>query len=79
LRLTNEHHAFGLGEFLSLFCRYIIFASTLAKLNHRDLLALRETLQSCHERLADRVHQGAGGELMAAMEAKKGGHALLPL
>jgi hypothetical protein len=79
LRLANEHHTLLTGELLSLFGRDIVFALAFAKHNYRDLLALGEILQSRHERLADGVHQSAGDELMAAMEAEKTGHALLPL
>ena len=57
----------------------VVFALTLPKLNHRNLLSSGERFQCRHERLADRIHQSAGGELVATMESKEAGHTLFPL
>ena len=74
-----EHHSFGFGELVEMLCGDVVLALAFAELNHGDLLPPGEFLQGRHERLADRIHEGTGGELVAAMESKEAGHSLLPL
>jgi len=38
-----------------------------------------ERLQGGNERFADRIHQGAGGEPVAAVKSKEAGHSFFPL
>src|SRR5580693_9281611 len=79
LRLANEHHALFLGELLPVLGGHIVFALALAKLNHGNLLSFGKLFQGCHEHLADRIHQCAGGKLKAPVKAKERGYSLLPL
>jgi hypothetical protein len=79
LSLADEDNALGLFELLPLFGGDVVFALPFAELNHRNLLPARIVLQRRHELLADRVHQRAGDELVAAMKAKEVHHPLFPL
>src|ERR1700737_2440812 len=79
LRFPDEYHSLGFLELLSLLCCDGIFALTLVELYDWDLLSPRKLLQRCYEFLADRVHQSAGGELVAAVKSKEPGYTLFPL
>jgi hypothetical protein len=72
-------YPFRLLEPLSLLGGDVILAVALAERYHRNLLLAGKCFKSRHECFADRIHQGAGGELVAAMKAKEAGHPLLAL
>jgi hypothetical protein len=79
LCFADEHHSLSLPERPSLLGGHVILALALAERNHRNLFLPGKCLQSRHECFADRIHQGAGGELVATMKTKEAGHPLLAL
>ena len=76
---ADEDHAFGTGEVAEELGGDSVLTLAFAELEEGNLLVPGKLLQSGDEVLADGIHQGAGGELVAAMETEKGGHALLAL
>jgi hypothetical protein len=52
---------------------------TLTESNYRNLLLPGKALPRRYEGFADRIHQGAGGELVAARKSKETGHTLFAL
>ena len=50
---------------------HVIFALTLMELHHRNLLLFGEALHGCYEGFGHLIHQGGGGELVAAVETKE--------
>jgi len=76
---ADEYYSFRLLELLSLLGGDVILALALAERNHGNLLLPGKCFQGRHECFADWVHQGAGGELVAAMKSKEAGHPLLAL
>src|SRR5439155_22974368 len=68
---ADEHHAFGLVEMAELFIHDVILALSLLELNDRYLMIFGEALGCCHEALGHRVHEGRGGEGLAAVAAKE--------
>jgi hypothetical protein len=62
---------FRLMEALSLLRGDVILALAPTERNHRNLLLPGKRFKGRHECFANRVHQSAGGELVAAMKAKR--------
>jgi hypothetical protein len=74
LRLADEQYAFRCGELLPIGGGHIVFALTLFKQDDGDFLLFGKLIHLHDECLGDGIHQGTGGELVAAVKPEKAGH-----
>src|SRR4030095_7608572 len=79
LRLADEQHSFRLREFLQIGSSNVVLSLPFAELHDRNALSPGERFHGGNERLANRVHQHAGSELVTTMKAEETGNAALPL
>jgi hypothetical protein len=79
LGLTDKEDALGTLELGPVLQGDILFALPLGKRNQRDLILLDEALNRGDKPLADRVHQGRGGEGVPPVEAQEGGNTAIAL
>src|SRR4030095_15649870 len=79
LRLADEQHSFRLREFLQISGSNVVLSLPFAELHDRNVLSPGERFHGGNKRLANRVHQHAGSELVTTMEAEEAGDAALPL
>jgi len=79
LRLADEQYTFLCGALLPIGGRHVIFALALLEQYDRHFLLNGELFHMRDERFGDGIHQGAGGERVAAMKAEKAGDPSGPL
>src|SRR3712207_181825 len=79
LGLADEQHALLAREGGAVSSGEIILALPLGEGDERDALLLGKALNGGHERPADRLHQGCGGDRLAPVLPEEADHAQLPL
>ena len=79
LRLADQHYPFLSPPALPVFPGNVVLALPFPEGDHGNLFLARKSLPRADKRLADGLHQDAGGKRVSAMKSEEAGHTPFPL